>query len=277
VTALSAPSAGSGSPVEVAPHDVFYDDDRQLWFCDIEINPGASYYPFIRLALARYQPISIPGAHLSDVVLADMMALTSDRWLNITPTEDPARRRVAVFGVRPSESSGHHEAERAPSMSLIGLSGHVESLKPAAIAESTVVEVWVEELDDRLGEDFGWFRIAGATPSGGQPKSASAERLGEAVDVVGGIEQSVLRERLRASTLVAEQLFRSIAGTTILKLTPWETLWEGDVTMPAPSGRRRRLVIAEYEEYLVDDKYPYDKVPTAKGSRLVFVEHIELG
>lgn len=276
VTALAAPSAGSGSRVEVSPHDVFYDEVRQLWFCDIEINPGASYYPFIRLALARYQPMSVPGAHLSDVVLADMIALTADRWLNITPTEDPARHRVAVFGMRPSESSGHHEAERAPSMSLIGLSGHVESLEPAAIAESTVVEVWVEELDERFGEDFGWLRIADATAGDGQPGSAAVETVGDAVNVVDGIDQSVLRERLRASTMVAEQPFRSVAGTTILKLTPWETLWEGDVIVPAPSGRRRRLVIAEYEEYLVDDKYPYDKVPTAKDRRLVFVEHIEL-
>src|SRR5215207_3202949 len=44
--------------VEVAPHDVFYDAERQLWFCDIEIDQGQSYWPFVRLALARYQPCS---------------------------------------------------------------------------------------------------------------------------------------------------------------------------------------------------------------------------
>jgi hypothetical protein len=35
------------------------------------------------------------------------------------------------------------------------------------------------------------------------------------------------------------------------------------------------LVIAEYEEYLVDDDQPYDGIPTEKGRRLVFVEHVE--
>ena len=40
----------------------------------IEVGTG-SYYPFIRLALARYQPTSITGAHLSNVVLADIMPL----------------------------------------------------------------------------------------------------------------------------------------------------------------------------------------------------------
>ena len=66
------------------------------------------------------------------------------------------------------------------------------------------------------------------------------------------------------------------AGSAIIDLiTPWQTLWEGHVTVPT-SSRRLRLVIAEYEEYLVDDKYPYDNVPTAKARRLVFVEHIAL-
>jgi hypothetical protein len=55
-------------------------------------------------------------------------------------------------------------------------------------------------------------------------------------------------------------------------------LWEGDVTLPRESaaGSRFRLVIAEYEEYLVDGDGPYDPVPTKKDRRLVFVEHVEL-
>jgi len=50
------------------------------------------------------------------------------------------------------------------------------------------------------------------------------------------------------------------------------------VTLPEPpsGGRRYRLVIAEYEEYLVDGLFPYGRVPTAKDRRLVFVEHVEL-
>jgi hypothetical protein len=50
------------------------------------------------------------------------------------------------------------------------------------------------------------------------------------------------------------------------------------VHLPEAPGAsaRYRLVIAEYEEYLADDSRPYDRVPTAKGRRLVFVEHVEL-
>src|SRR5262249_4438594 len=37
VTSLAPPKA-IGALVEVAPHDVFYDAARQLWYCDIEID-----------------------------------------------------------------------------------------------------------------------------------------------------------------------------------------------------------------------------------------------
>ena len=70
----------SATLVDVAGHDVGYDTTRGLWYCDIQVTdpagrPLTTYTPFIRLALARYQPFSIPGAHLSRVVLADYAQL----------------------------------------------------------------------------------------------------------------------------------------------------------------------------------------------------------
>lgn len=41
-------------------------------------------------------------------------------------------------------------------------------------------------------------------------------------------------------------------------------------------SQRYRLAVAEYEEYLVDDATPYDKVPSKKERRLVFIEYVEL-
>ena len=51
------------------------------------------------------------------------------------------------------------------------------------------------------------------------------------------------------------------------------------MTLPeVPGGTARyRLAIAEYEEYLVDDAMPYDRIPTKKDRRLVFIEYVELG
>ena len=65
--------------------------------------------------------------------------------------------------------------------------------------------------------------------------------------------------------------------TAHIFVTP--TLWEGTVTLPqsAREAARDRLEIAAYEEYLVDDAMPYDRIPTKKDRRMVFVEHVELG
>src|SRR5205823_702893 len=67
------------SRVDIAPHDVFYDDKRRLWYCDIEVNWGAAYWPFIRLALARYQPVSLDSAHLSNVVPSSVVEVWVER------------------------------------------------------------------------------------------------------------------------------------------------------------------------------------------------------
>ncbi len=83
--------------VSVAPHEVEYDPDRKLWFCDIVVDSGNTYYPFIRLALARYQPNSIPDAHLSRVVLADFAQIAPDRVAAVT-FDSEVKIRVMLSG-----------------------------------------------------------------------------------------------------------------------------------------------------------------------------------
>lgn len=62
-----------------------YHDDRQLWFVDVELDPGAgAYFPFVRLALARCQIDSIYGHELSTVVKAEIAQLTPDRTATVT-------------------------------------------------------------------------------------------------------------------------------------------------------------------------------------------------
>jgi hypothetical protein len=84
-TGLTLDEFPSDSPVRVnvAGHAVEYDKERKLWYCDIEIDVGISYYPFVRLALARFQPKSVPNAHLSRVMLADFAQLAPDRTASI--------------------------------------------------------------------------------------------------------------------------------------------------------------------------------------------------
>lgn len=81
------PDPPAGESVNVAAHEVKFDGSR--WYSDINLHfkPGEGaptgelpvYFPFIRLALARYQPNSLPGLHLSRVTLADFAQLVPDR------------------------------------------------------------------------------------------------------------------------------------------------------------------------------------------------------
>ena len=75
---------------------------------------GAAYFPFIRLALARYQPMSVPGAHLSNVVLADFMPLAADRWLNVTPARATTACAWRCSARASTNRAAHDEAPARP-------------------------------------------------------------------------------------------------------------------------------------------------------------------
>ncbi len=282
--------AQPGATVDIAPHDVFYDAERQLWYCDIELSPAQSYFPFVRLALARYQPVSVAGCHLSNVVLADFMALTPSRWLSVTPGSTPLRQLVSVYGYSHSENAGWRE-NMAQGMSIRNpVTGQIRIVVPSGITPRNVIEVWMEELQPDLGEDLGWQRVpTTATPSTpGVIDMPSGPVLGRgahaepAVAAAGEVKDRPLtrREITRYETLLGKRQFEPMLREGLLErvfsLTP---LWRGSVmlTNGPTTGRRYRLVIAEYEEYLVDDTDPYTAPDSAKDRRLVFVEHVEVG
>ena len=100
VEEFSYSSEFKNSSVSVAGHCVKYDKRRKLWYCDIELDPSLSYYPFVRLALSRYQPKSIHDAHLSRVVLADFIQLMPDRsaFIIFDPSNDK-KIQVSVSGL----------------------------------------------------------------------------------------------------------------------------------------------------------------------------------
>jgi hypothetical protein len=96
-----------GDTVDVAGHPVHFDAGRGLWTADITLDIGAAYHPWVRLALARYQPDALPNAKLSRVVLADFAALPMDRGLLLT--YDPYLPDVIAVTV-----SGHSYTAIAP-------------------------------------------------------------------------------------------------------------------------------------------------------------------
>ncbi|MGH9245457.1 MAG: hypothetical protein ACRD29_14305 [Acidimicrobiales bacterium] len=80
ISLLEAP----GHEVAVVGHRPEFDESRKVWYCDLQLEAGSSYFPFVRLALARYQPHSIPGQHLSRVVIPDFTQLVAERTAALT-------------------------------------------------------------------------------------------------------------------------------------------------------------------------------------------------
>lgn len=137
ISEVKATETPTGAKVAVAGHKVEYDETRQLWYCDITIDPGSAYFPFIRLALARYQPKSVDNAHLSRVVLADFAQLAPDRTAIVTHSS-PTSLKVAVKG------TGVYQG------SWLG-------------QKTSEVEVSLEERRAGLDDELGWLPIANST------------------------------------------------------------------------------------------------------------------
>lgn len=125
--------------VDVALHDVYYDAERKLWYSDIMLAHGESYFPFIRLALCRIQPYSLRSGtqdvFISRITQADFMQIM------------PMRKTAVVYD--PSDS-------KAIRVTVEGVS-YRASVVGAVEGE---VEVTLEEQTPSMGTDFGWTEIS---------------------------------------------------------------------------------------------------------------------
>lgn len=258
LTTLTVP--GDPAPVEIAPHDVRYDPDCGLWFCDIEIDTGAAYWPFVRLALARYQHCPTQGAHVSQVGLTDVMPLAADRSFVVRAAEGRARG-VPVFGPGYDASGGSREVQ--PRSEIDRLTGQVTEVTP--VSPSSVVEVWLERLEPAPGPDFGWVRIGDGVPNAAAP---ACKPFAPPVD------RLALGCQLFAGRRFAEALN---AGIGVDQLALRRKLWNVRIELPEADRARLRLVIAEYEECAIDGPAPrHSMTSTGIGRRLVVVEHVPL-
>jgi len=134
---LEAP--GVAGTVVASGHEVGFDADRDLWYCDIRIN-ATSYFPFVKLGLARFQPESVNGMHLSPIVVTDFCQLAPDRFATVTiPFEPgpPGRRVVSLAG---------QSYERVGSDTVAPL-----------------VRVSIERLDPDVDSELGWTAVGKST------------------------------------------------------------------------------------------------------------------
>lgn len=79
---------GQQEHATVVGHDVHFDATRGLWYCDLQLDAGDAYQPFVDLALVRYQPYSVGGVHASAAVRPGFIQLVPDRTAAVTMLTD---------------------------------------------------------------------------------------------------------------------------------------------------------------------------------------------
>jgi hypothetical protein len=149
-TGLTLEELPSTVTVIVAAHDVHFDRARKLWYCDIEIDAGNSYYPFVRLALARYQAHSLTHAHLSRVVMTDFIQLAPDRTAEVVLLAGSAVLTVRGFSGR------NYVADISPYSFADS-----DLLGPRSSAPNTTMRVALERRVPGVPGDLGWGRVGG--------------------------------------------------------------------------------------------------------------------
>jgi hypothetical protein len=90
----------SGALAKVVAYPVHFDVEKQLWFCDLAINPQSMYFPFVKLFLARYQPHSVRESDsdvcLSPVVVAKMTQLVPERQTTLRFRKDDQNSKFTL-------------------------------------------------------------------------------------------------------------------------------------------------------------------------------------
>ena len=128
-------------PVSVLGYEVAFNEGRGLWYADVAIEPGDAFWPFVRLAVARYQPESIDGCHLSAPVRCDYVQLPLERTASVSRT-DSRHARVVVSG-----PLGLRDAERVPT----------DLLELARLAaENRSLFARLQRRDPAIPTDLGW-------------------------------------------------------------------------------------------------------------------------
>jgi hypothetical protein len=254
----------------VAPHLVDWDPERGLWFCDVEMDLGDAYAPFVRLALARYQPMALartqasgsapppaghwadgvgidPSAatqledlHLSQVVTTDFIQLLPDRMATVLrPSGEDGVIEVRIFGhAYPSFPDG-----APPTFEVL-----VEGLVPGAdpTLERLAIDFSVEDIPAGGGfSKMGGLNLGGPSLGAGaleeqigKSSIGKAEGPPPATEALPDLPQ-LFAARVRLKTKKAQ------VRVSVLEYETHRIESDGSLDTAPPAGapdRRRRLV-----------------------------------
>ncbi|WP_158660590.1 peptidoglycan-binding domain-containing protein [Paraburkholderia hospita] len=217
---------GARGVVNVAGYPVAFDGERNQWYCDITLNTfSTTYMPFLRLALARYQPHALPDAKLSSVVLADFVQLTPDRTAVVTANPAHARElRVTVSGPAPGGPAPAFSDEPVPD---------------PLIRKPTDIEVTLEQRDPAIDTDLGWTSVPTEVGHVVVERSGPAPDRGDITLWQGSVQFGDVPARNRFRVRIEEYEYPPANYTVVIDEHP------GEPGPPPVRRQPRRLVYAE--------------------------------
>jgi hypothetical protein len=137
----------AGKPVvTVVGYRPQYSESRKLWYVDVALDPGDHFWPFLRLAVCRYQPESIVGCHLSPPVRCDYVQLPPERTTSVSRTDETHVRVVVSGPVGRRERLGH-----APDP--------IEAMA-TAVDHNRMLIARLQRRDQKIASDLGWRTVA---------------------------------------------------------------------------------------------------------------------
>ncbi|MBP1823104.1 hypothetical protein [Mycobacterium sp. OAE908] len=135
--------------VTVVGHPVTYSPERDMWFADIDVDPGEAAWPFLRLALTRFQPWSVEGAELSPVAIVDFVQILNARTASLTrPDENTIA--VTVSGI----------SDRLPAAAILPPNSFPQFQRRGDLRRG--VRAWIERRGP-LATDIDWTPVGAPT------------------------------------------------------------------------------------------------------------------
>jgi len=180
-----------------------WDDERDLWSSDIAFDLRQSHTPFIRLALVRWQPHSLPGLELSPLVLAELAQPAPDRVLTILRSVSDPLGGFTGDGSRPDPFD--------PQPQPLSVRLLLEGPGPAT---RTTVSVQQRMFGTR--DEVGWVDVAGPSMSVSpmDPPTGSAARWAVRVSF-DDVSAARFRLLVRESEVFSDGRLRTLFVETI--------------------------------------------------------------
>ena len=138
--------------VKVLGYRPEFDADRRLWFVDIAIDPGSAIWPFLRLVVARYQPESKAGLHLSPLVRCDYVQVPLERTATLTR---PDRRTARVVLSGPV---GYRGSQLITELTDTTTPAGLQTAR-TKIAANRRVHARLQRLSQTVPTDLGWETV----------------------------------------------------------------------------------------------------------------------